>query len=116
VAADGSFLLDVICLGEETVHPGATVYDPTNPLRHTAIPADARFDELRTVVMDGGQRCGRQPTLDEMADRSKAQLASLPQGCLRFINPHRYKVSCSKGLNDLRLRLMEEIEHGYLTV
>lgn len=115
VAADGSFLLDVICLGEETVHPGATVYDPTNPLRHTVIPADALLEELRSVVMEDGLRCGRRPTLDEMADRSKAQLASLPQGCLRFINPHRYKVSSSKGLNDLRLQLMEEIEHGYQT-
>ncbi len=115
VAADGTFLLDVICLGEEMVQPGATVYDPANPLRHTVIPTDALLEELRTVVMEDGRRCGRRLTLDEMADRSKTQLASLPQGCLRFINPHRYKVSSSKGLNDLRLRLMEEIEHGYLT-
>ncbi|RNC70964.1 MAG: nicotinate phosphoribosyltransferase, partial [Desulfuromonadales bacterium] len=53
------------------------------------------------------------PTLDAMADRSRDQLARLPTGCLRFINPHRYKVSVGRGLNELRLRLMEEVQKGY---
>jgi nicotinate phosphoribosyltransferase len=49
-----------------------------------------------------------------MADRTACQLTRLPQGCLRFINPHRYKVSISRGLNELRRRLAEEIQQGYL--
>jgi nicotinate phosphoribosyltransferase len=36
-------------------------------------------------------------------------MAQLPEGSLRFINPHRYKVSISRGLLDLRKRLMDEI-------
>ena len=108
-APDGSFLMDVITLADETVMPGETVYNPVNLLQHTAIPADARFTELRSVVMEGGKRTGGRQTLDQMADRCAGQLARLPEGCLRFINPHIYKVSIGKGLFDLRMRLMEEI-------
>lgn len=114
VAPDGSFIQDVICLAGEEIAPGATVFDPTNPLQHVTIPRQARFVEVRGVVMEDGVRtAGSPPSLDEMADRSREQLARLPQGCLRFINPHKYKVSISSGLNELRLRLMDEVQRGY---
>jgi nicotinate phosphoribosyltransferase len=62
--------------------------------------------------MAGGKRTAViPPTLDEMADRSEDQLKRLPPGCLRFINPHLYKVSISGRLKDLRIRLMEEALH-----
>ncbi|HEY6873207.1 MAG TPA: nicotinate phosphoribosyltransferase [Geobacteraceae bacterium] len=109
VSADGAFIQDVISLSGEEVQPGETVFNPANPLQHVALPSDARFEEVRSVVMAGGQRTSVPPSLDEAADRCTNQLESLPQGCLRFINPHRYKVSISRGLNELRTRLMEEV-------
>ena len=108
VAPDGSFIQDVICLDGESVGPGETVFDPTNPLQHVALPADASFIDLRSVVMEEGKKSLPPEGLDVLADRCAAQLGLLPQGCLRFINPHRYKVSMSDGLNDLRARLIEE--------
>jgi len=114
VTPDGSFLMDIIILADETVMPGETVYNPVNPLQYTTIPADARFTELRDVVMDGGKRTADlEPTLDQMADLCAGQLTRLPQGCLRFINPHTYKVSISNGLFDLRMRLMEEVRQEW---
>ena len=114
MAADGTFIQDLICLDGEEVLPGHTVFDPANPLQHVAIPMKARLEDVRSVVMENGRRtAARTASLDGMADRSRDQLALLPQGCLRFINPHRYKVSISQGINDLRLRLMEEVRHGY---
>lgn len=111
IAPDDSFVQDVISLADEEVRPGDAVFNPANPLQQVALPADARFEEVRSVVMAGGKRIAeRPPTLDEMADRCAEQLRSLPQGCLRFINPHRYKVSITKGLLDLRTRLMEEAQ------
>lgn len=111
VAPDGSFIQDIICLAGEEIAPGDTVYDPTNPLQHVTIAPNARFTELRDVVMEGGRKtAGPAHGLDELADRSVDQLAHLPQGCLRFINPHKYKVSISRGLNELRQRLMEEAQ------
>jgi nicotinate phosphoribosyltransferase len=114
VAPDGSFIQDIICLADEEVGPGETVYDPTNPLQHVDIPLNATFQEIRAKVMEGGRTLKLRETLDEMADRTACQLTRLPQGCLRFINPHRYKVSISRGLNELRRRLAEEIQQGYL--
>jgi nicotinate phosphoribosyltransferase len=110
IAPDGSFLQDVISLADEEVKSGDTVFNPVNPLQQTAIPANARFVEVRSAVMVAGKRsCPSTPTLAEMADRCAEQLARLPQGCLRLINPHRYKVSISGELNDLRIRLMEKV-------
>ncbi|HEY6838549.1 MAG TPA: nicotinate phosphoribosyltransferase [Geobacteraceae bacterium] len=109
VAPDGSFIQDVICLADDAVTPGETVFDPANPLQHVSIPPNASFRDLRSVVMADGQRtASRRETLDELADRCRAELERLPRGCLRFINPHRYKVSMSSRLNDLRARLIEE--------
>jgi nicotinate phosphoribosyltransferase len=114
MAPDGSFIQDVISLAGEEVQPGDTVFDPVNPLQHVTIPAGARFEEVRSVVMARGKKTfSRHPPLNELADRCADQLQRLPPGCLRFINPHRYKVSISSGLNDLRNRLMEEVQRGY---
>ena len=114
VAPDGSFIQDVICLSGEDVRPGETVFDPANTLQHILLPANARLEDLRSVVMQGGSRTSeRLPTLDEMADHCADQLTRLPQGCLRFINPHRYKVSITGSLNSLRLELMKEVLRRY---
>ncbi len=106
---DGRFIQDVICLDGDELHGGETVYDPTNPQQYKTIPEGSRFLELRSVVMEDGRRTVDREPLGAMADRSRMELALLPQGCLRFINPHRYKVSISGALNDLRSRLIEEI-------
>jgi nicotinate phosphoribosyltransferase len=112
VAPDGSFIQDVITLSDEEVRPGDTVFNPANPLQQRVLTTGARFEDLRSVVMAGGKRTAViPPTLDEMADRSEDQLKRLPPGCLRFINPHLYKVSISGRLKDLRIRLMEEALH-----
>ena len=113
VAPDGAFLMDIMALQDETVLPGDLVYNPANPLERKQIPAAARLEELRQVVMANGERTVAAPTLDAIADRCADQRARLPQGCLRHVNPHIYKVSISRGLNDLRNRLMEEVEQGY---
>jgi nicotinate phosphoribosyltransferase len=111
VAPDGSFIQDIITLADEEVSPGDTVHDPVNPLQHVDIPMNAAFQDIRSMVMADGRRTRRdKENLDEMADRSASQLARLPNGCLRFINPHRYKVSISSGLNEMRLRLAEEVK------
>ena len=113
VEPDGSFIQDIIALEGETVTAGDVVFDPANPLQHVVIPRAASFIELRNVVMQDGRRTLPTESLDALADRCGDQLSRLPRGCLRFINPHKYKVSLSRELNDLRLRLMEEIKETY---
>jgi len=104
----GNFIQDVVCLADEVIKGGDTVYDPANPLRNTILPADARLTELRSVVMEAGCRTVDRESLEVMADRCHEELNRLPSGCLRLINPHRYKVSISSSLNNLRGELIEK--------
>lgn len=109
IGANGDFIQDLIFLKNEEQCGGDTVYDPCNPLHNTMLPATVTLHELRRVVMRNGCRTEAPETLTAIAERTAQQLALLPQGCLRFINPHRYKVSISAGLNDLRNSLIEQV-------
>jgi len=110
IGRGGNFIQDVVCLEDELPQAGDTVYDPTNPLRHTTLPLDSRITELRTVVMCDGSRITSRESLDIMAQRCRDELSRLPNGCLRLINPHRYKVSISEQLKSLRGSLIDAIE------
>jgi nicotinate phosphoribosyltransferase len=68
--------------------------------------------ELRGEVMTDGRRCSTKETLDSMAQRCRGDLSNLPSGCLRLINPHRYKVSISNRLKCLRENLLEDLGKG----
>jgi nicotinate phosphoribosyltransferase len=109
VDAGGRFIQDVICLEGEEVLPGETVYDPANPLQQAVVPAAAVLTDIRGTALSHGVRSAADEPLAELAGRCRQQMAQLPEGSLRFINPHRYKVSISRGLLDLRKRLMDEI-------
>lgn len=108
VDREGGFIQDVVCLEGEGTQSGDTVYDPVNPLHHTILPGGVTFADLRGVVMSNGVRISEKEPLDSMAERCRKQLSRLPSGCMRLINPHRYKVSISDRLKCLRGRLIEE--------
>jgi nicotinate phosphoribosyltransferase len=108
VRPDGGFEMDVIALEGETVGPGDEVFDPSNPLRHAPIPADTRLEDLRAVVMEGGKRKCRSPALPAIAKHAAKDMRCLPEGSLRFLNPHPYRVSLSPMLHELRVKLIEE--------
>jgi len=110
VGPEGDYIQDVICLEDEEPVGGDTVYDQHNPLLQTRLPENAALLELRREVMADGRRTQASEDLQTMADRSGSELSRLPQGCLRFINPHRYKVSISRRLHDLRNRLIGEAQ------
>lgn len=109
VTAGGGYVQDVLALEDDPVQPGDTVFDPTNPLQHVTLDAASRLIDIRRVVMDNGRRTAADESLDAMAARCAAELQRLPQGALRFMNPHRYKVSLSPQLNDLRNRLIARV-------
>ena len=109
VDQSGNFIQDVVCLEGELIQSGDTVYDPYNPLRFTTLPPDAQMTELRGVVMSEGRGCTPSESLDAIAARCKNEISKLPSGCLRLINPHRYKVSISERLKNLRGSLIHEL-------
>ena len=109
---DGLFEMDVIALEGETVDPGAEVFDPSQPLRHAPIPGGTQLTDLRTSAMEGGVRTYASPALPAAAKRAAKQLSCLPEGSLRFMNPHRYRIALSPKLHELRLKLIEQARAG----
>ena len=108
--AGGEFVLDMMSLAAETPKPGDLVTDPTNPLRRTYIPEGVRLEDARAVVLDGGKRALKPETLETVQQRASQQLARLPEGSLRLLNPHIYRVSLSEGLFEVRTKLIEKLE------
>ena len=106
-AAPGRFELDVLSLADETPHPGDPVFDPTNPMRHTTIPAGSRLQDLRHVVMDDGRRSRPGPPLAHVAEYAREQLGRLPEGVRRLLNAHVYRLAQTQGLRALRERMIE---------
>ena len=109
---DGVFEMDVIALDGEAVGPGDEVFDPEHPLRHSSIPEDTKLEDLRTVAMEDGIRKVGSPALPAIAKRATRELGCLPEGTLRFTNPHRYRVALSPRLHELRMRLIGEAQGG----
>jgi nicotinate phosphoribosyltransferase len=103
---DGRFVQDLVCLADDHPGSGATVYDPTNPLRWKKLPEGCRLLDLRREVMHDGRRIVPSESLETMAVRCSRELSLLPEGCLRLVNPHRYKVSISQRLHEMRSGLI----------
>jgi len=103
----GFFEMDVIALDGEKVGPGDEVFDPSHPLRHAPIPEGTKLEDIRGVAMRGGTRSGPAPALTAIAKRTASQLRCMPEGTLRLMNPHRYRVALSPELHALRLKLIE---------
>ena len=105
----GRLLMDVLdlCGGrDEPFRAGAVAYDPASPQRCKTVPVDCDLIDCREVVMEGGQILTPAAPLASMADYCAAQLQRLPEGTLRQVNPHRYKVGVSRRLLTLRDELI----------
>jgi len=101
------FALDVITAAGAAPESGHRVYDPTNPIRWTVVDAGLLVEDVRSVVMEEGKRVHAAKSLDDIAAYAQAQLARLPEGCQRLLNPHVYRVSLSAELHALREALIE---------
>ncbi len=111
INAQGRFVMDVLDVAknqEEPFRTGQLAFDPANPQRCKAVPLQCRLVDCHALVMEDGQILAASPTLDEMADYSTGQLQCMPEGSLRLINPHTYKVGISERLLNLREKLRRE--------
>jgi len=104
----GGFIMDVLDLPEGeggAFAAGQTACDPANPQRCKTLPAECTLIDCRQPVMAGGRPLQPAASLASLADYCAAQLRRLPEGSLRLVNPHRYKVGVSARLLALRDRL-----------
>ena len=100
--------MDLLAGDDEAPAPGEMAFDPSNPMRHARIPDHTQLADLRAVVMEGGRRTQQPRPLEAIADYARKQLARLPEGCRRLLNPHVYKVALTAELHRRRERMIEE--------
>lgn len=103
VDGEGLYALDALTLGEAP-RPGDRTTDPTNPLRFSHVPAGLDWQQAHRVVMEAGQLLSGEG-LQAAQDRARADLARLPAGTRRPLNPHLYRVGLGGDVAELRDRV-----------
>ncbi len=93
--------------GPRTAAPPAVmiVHHPTEDgVFRTISRSDiSRIERLVTPVLRDGKRTDQRADIDEMSRRRGADMAALDPGVRRLVNPHRYHVSLSEGLEHRQL-------------
>ncbi len=105
---------DVMALEGEAIAPGvpATFYHPSLDTRNFTMTPDGGIRPMLSKVMEAGVRVGPRPTLAQIRDRARTELAKFDPTYLRLLNPHGYRVSITGALRDLKLRMTEEAKTG----
>jgi nicotinate phosphoribosyltransferase len=103
VDSTNRFRADVI-YDEELAEPepGDVMVDPADALHRRQIEPDWRAVDIVTPVMRAGDRTGPAPSLEEIRERTRAQVSSLHTGIRRLLNPHTYPVGLEHRLHDRR--------------
>lgn len=106
VDEDGDFFgADIITLGDETEVD--RMHHPIDPEKSLSL-AGLKKENLLHQVMKGGKITVELPTLKDISEYCRHQLARLASEHKRFQNPHIYKVGISTRLRDLRNELRHQ--------
>lgn len=106
--ADGEFAGDLIYDLEDGA-PSRTLVDMLDPTRRKTIAESATHEELMAPAVRAGRIVYAPPPLAETRARTQRQLAQLPPGIKRFVNPHQYPVGLDPRLHQRRtLMILEE--------
>lgn len=101
----GAAIVDLIGLDDEEPFPtdSITVHHPNRPgVAQTINRADiSHVEVLHELVVSG-----RTESIDLLAERCEQDIDRLDVGVRRLVNPHRYHVSITDRLNDLRSELV----------
>ena len=104
---------DYICLREETVDDSQplTICDPDARWKRKTME-NYRAVELQVPIFQGGELVYELPTLTEIKDYCKEQIATLWPEVMRFNNPHTYYVDLSDQLMALKDGMLEQAGRG----
>jgi nicotinate phosphoribosyltransferase len=88
-----------------------TLCHPAEPDTHRTLRRDelTEIEPLLVDVMRDGKRVGEVPPLEDLRKRCAADVERLDAGVRRIVNPHRYHVSVTESLRDLKRRLAESV-------
>ncbi len=100
------FAADVIYDEEMGIGETCTLVDPLDPTRRRTIQSGVPYTELLQPIFRRGAQIFENPSLEASRQRVKNEIARLPSGVKRFLNPALYPVGLEKGLHDLKTRLV----------
>jgi nicotinate phosphoribosyltransferase len=109
----GMATADLLSLGDEDPREAGSVL-----LRHPAEPRKSRtlshgeISEVESLLVDvfrDGHLLFEQPSIEQMRERRRRDIQRLDPGVRRLVNPHRYHVSLSGRLWDLKQELISSL-------
>lgn len=105
-------IADVITLDGEVIdeEKDYEIFDPKAVWKRKTI-SNFYAKNLRVQLFDGGKCVYESPSIDEIKEYCKEQMATLWDEMLRFENPQNYYVDLSKKLWEMKHKLIEE--HHY---
>ncbi|MCF0140889.1 MAG: nicotinate phosphoribosyltransferase [Mogibacterium sp.] len=108
----GKALADVITLRSEGKPSEDTyeIFDPNATWKRKTL-YDYEVKELLVPIFEKGKCVYESPSISEIRDYCKEQVATLWDESLRFDNPQTYKVDLSQELFDLKLDLLNKYGH-----
>ncbi len=86
--------------------PQWTMIDPADSTRHKLMPADAVSEDLLVPILRNGGLVYHRPLLNDIRERTQAQLALFHNGVKRLDNPHQYPVGLEQGLHKRKTALI----------
>ncbi|MHA2299095.1 MAG: nicotinate phosphoribosyltransferase [Candidatus Hodarchaeales archaeon] len=108
--SDGYFLADVMGLSDEkTPESSEWIYHPIDPLKNYQLPDNITVKPLYNIFMKDGEMLLEHSPGDWRKSQQycREQLKQLHPTHQRLLNPHAYKVSLTKKLFDLKIKLIE---------
>ncbi|MDR1766660.1 MAG: nicotinate phosphoribosyltransferase [Lachnospiraceae bacterium] len=106
----GKIIADLIALEDEEIETGKSLllFDPIETWKKTHLaPNSFTVRPLFVPVFKGGQCVYTSPTVMELRETCKKELATLWEESLRFVNPHNVHVDLTRKLWNLRKELLD---------
>ena len=96
---------------DELLGIGATVrgVDPFDSTKYHVYEQGYEYQNLLVPIFDSGKLVYASPTLHEIQAYAKKELACLPVGMKRFLNPHIYSISMEEKLYTMKSELITTI-------
>lgn len=105
------FCGDAIFDEEQGCQIPATIIDPGEPMRRKSIPQEIVGNDLLVPLFRGGQCIAENPTLEDIRERCRSELARLHPSIKRLKNPHRYPAGLEKAFHEHKMTLIEELRN-----
>ncbi|HKZ00106.1 MAG TPA: nicotinate phosphoribosyltransferase [Rhabdochlamydiaceae bacterium] len=85
------------------------IIDTLDPMREQKIFASMQYKDLLIPVVRQGKKVYESPSLSQIREKTYRELSQFHPGMRRFLYPQPYLVGLEKSLNELKLKLIQEI-------